>query len=335
MHGKLKNESALFALVKRLKRQGKTIVTINGSFDLLHAGHIRSLKEAKRQGDALVVLLNSDRSVKLYKGPSRPIVPEEERAEMLEALSCVDYVTLFDDITPIRILENIRPDVHCNGSDWGRDCVEREAVEKYGGRIHVLKWTSGRSTSSLLKRIQVASSTPDVKAVFLDRDGTINENRDGYIFKKKDIRFLPSVIPALRKLSKSDYKIIVVANQSGIGRGYYTKKQADALFAWLRKELKKQGVRVDAIYYCPHAAQEKCSCRKPEIGLFLKASQDFGLNLSKSWMVGNEEKDILAGRFANTKTVLVGGSMPRSAKIRPQRHASNMKEAVDIILSDT
>ncbi len=335
MRGKLKGERALVALVQRLKRQGKTIVTYNGSFDLFHAGHMRSLQEAKKQGDVLIILLNSDKSVKLYKGPSRPIVSEEERAEMLEALFCVDYVTLFDDITPIRILENIRPDVHCNGSDWGRDCVEREAVERHGGRIHVLKWIPGRSTSSLLKRIREVSSTPDVKAVFLDRDDTINDNGKGYIHRKEDFRFLPSVIPSLRRLSMTDYKIIVISNQSGIGRGYYTKKDADALFAWLKKELKKQGVRVDAIYYCPHTAEDKCSCRKPEIGLLLRASKDFGLNLSKSWMVGDEEKDIRAGRLANAKTILIGGKMSRSAKLQPHHRASNMKEAVDIILSDT
>lgn len=334
MHAKLRSERALCALVKRLKKQGKTIVTYNGSFDLLHLGHVRSLQEAKEQGGVLVVLLNSDSSVKLYKGPFRPIVPEKERAGMLEALSCVDYVALFDDITPLRLLEKIRPHVHCNGSDWGRDCVEREVVEKYGGRIHVLKWAPGHSTSDLFKRIQEGSFTPDVKAVFLDRDGTLIDNRQGYMSKKEDIRFVPTVIPALRRLSKSAYKIIIVSNQSGIGRGYYTKKEAKALFAWLKKELKRHGARIDGVYYCPHTPQDRCSCRKPEIGMFLQASRDFDLNLSKSWMVGNEEKDVQAGRYANTKTILVGGRMPRSVRPQPHHRVATMKEAVEIMMSE-
>lgn len=330
---KILSERLLLAALRRARRAGRKIVTYNGSFDVLHLGHVRSLEEAKRQGDVLVVLLNSDKSVKLYKGPSKPNMPEKDRAAMLEALSCVDYVTLFDDITPIRILENLRPHVHCNGSDWGEGCVEREVVEKHGGRVHVLRWVLGRSTSKLLKGIHEATSTPDEKAVFLDRDGTLNDNRKGYIHKKEDFRFLPFVLPALRKLSQSPYKIIVISNQSGIGKGYYTKKDADALFSWLKKELHKRGVRIDGTYYCPHVPEDRCSCRKPEIGMLVKASKDFGLNLSKSWLVGDKENDIQAGRNANIKTILVGGAMSRSARVQPNHRVSNMKEAVDIIIS--
>ena len=102
---------------------------MNGSFDVLHVGHVRCLREAREQGDVLIAALNSDASIRSYKGKVRPIVPQEERAEMLAALSSVDYVVLFDDINPKPIIAEIRPDVHCNGADWGPGCIEREVVE--------------------------------------------------------------------------------------------------------------------------------------------------------------------------------------------------------------
>lgn len=335
MYEKLKSEPALIRLVSRLKNQGKKIVTYNGSFDLLHAGHLRSLKEAKKQGDVLIILLNSDKSVKIYKGPFRPIIPEDERALMLEALSCVDYVTLFDDITPMRILEHIRPDIHCNGSDWGKDCVEREVVERNRGRVHILQWSPGLSTTNLMKRIVELSGKNAPRAVFIDRDGTINNNQEGYIHKKEDFQFAHSAIPALQKLSRTDYNIIIISNQSGVGRGYYTKKDADKLFAWMKKELKKKKIRIDAVYCCPHHPNEKCECRKPKIGLLLKAAKDFGLSLSKSWMVGNEEKDVGAGREANIQTIKIGARLLRTSKIGPHHYAKNLLEAARIIVSNS
>ena len=153
MLNKIKNEKELLNEVRRLRAEGKTIVTYNGSFDILHVGHVRSLQEAKTLGDVLIVPLNSDKSVKMYKGPKRPIVGERERAEMLSALGCVDYVVLFDETDPIRILDIIKPHIHANGADYGENCIEKDIVEKNGGKIHILKWSDGFSTSQLIKKI--------------------------------------------------------------------------------------------------------------------------------------------------------------------------------------
>ncbi|MFC1671959.1 adenylyltransferase/cytidyltransferase family protein [Planctomycetota bacterium] len=163
--GKSIARSEIPALVERLRGEGKTIVTFNGSFDVLHAGHIRCLQEAKKQGDVLIIPLNSDVGIQRYKGTTRPVVPEGDRAEMLAALACVDYVVLFDDIVPMGILSEIRPDVHCNGADWGPCCIEKDAVEQGGGRIHILQWAPGRSTSELLKKIRSLKESP--RAVML------------------------------------------------------------------------------------------------------------------------------------------------------------------------
>ncbi|RKY02827.1 D-glycero-beta-D-manno-heptose 1-phosphate adenylyltransferase, partial [Candidatus Poribacteria bacterium] len=121
----------LVEIVERERRAGKRIVTTNGCFDLLHVGHVRYLYEAKRLGDVLIVAINSDESVRRIKGPLRPIIPQEERAEMVAALEPVDYVTIFDEDTPIPLIKAIRPDFHVKGGDYKLDeMIEREAVEE-------------------------------------------------------------------------------------------------------------------------------------------------------------------------------------------------------------
>lgn len=159
------DRSRISALTDVLREQGKTIVTMNGSFDLLHIGHVRCLREAREQGDVLIIALNSDTSIQSYKGKGRPFVPQKERAEMLASLSSVNYVVLFDDINPKSIIAEIRPDIHCNGADWGPGCIERETVESGGGRLHILGWAPGRSTSELFGRIRQATAAPG--AIFL------------------------------------------------------------------------------------------------------------------------------------------------------------------------
>lgn len=322
----------LISISQKLKKQGKKIVTYNGGFDIIHLGHVKSIQGAKMQGDVLFILINSDLSVKSYKGSSHPTIGEKDRAEMVAGIEGVDYVTIFDDITPVEILGKIKPHVHCNGSDWGKNCVEREVVEKNGGRIHVLDWEKGFSTTKLIKKIIDVYSHPAVKAIFFNRDGTINDNKDGYIHKIEDFEFLPGVIKALQRFSKTDYRIIIVTNQSGVGWGYFTKEQYDKLTQWILRLLKAKGVRIDKIYHCPHAPDEGCDCRKPKIGMLLKAVADFDISLNNSWLVGDDEKDVIAGRNANVKTIKLGDPMSKELKLEPNYYARDMAEAVNIIL---
>jgi D-beta-D-heptose 7-phosphate kinase/D-beta-D-heptose 1-phosphate adenosyltransferase len=149
---------ALSHLATTLRAKGKRIVTINGSFDILHNGHLHILNEARQRGDVLIVGLNSDASVRSNKGPGRPIVPERRRAEMLLALRMVDYVHVFDEPEPIAFIRELNPDVHVNGSEYGEDCIESETVKRGGGRIHIVSRIPGLSTSNLVDRLQAASS---------------------------------------------------------------------------------------------------------------------------------------------------------------------------------
>lgn len=136
-----------------LRRNGRTIVFTNGVFDLLHPGHVRYLQDARRLGDALLVAVNSDRSVRANKGPTRPVNPQRERCEVLGALVAVDAVVLFDDDTPLAVIERIRPDVLVKGADWAaNDIVGREIVEAGGGRVVRIPLAEGYSSTELIRR---------------------------------------------------------------------------------------------------------------------------------------------------------------------------------------
>ena len=137
------------------KKDGKKIVFTNGCFDILHVGHLRYLEEAKMFGDILVIGLNSDASVKRLKGDKRPIVPEEERAEMLLGLKCVDYVVIFEENTPVEILGEVKPDVHVKGGDYTKERLpEAEIVERNGGRVEIVSLIKGKSTTNIVKKIK-------------------------------------------------------------------------------------------------------------------------------------------------------------------------------------
>lgn len=138
-------------LAKQLKESEKKIVTINGTFDILHIGHEKILKEAKEQGDVLIVGVNSDLSVKENKGEKRPINNEKSRAKMLANFDFVDYVVVFNEKTPIEVLDEIKPNIHVNGSEYGEECIEAETVKKNGGKIHVVKLVEGHSTTKIIE----------------------------------------------------------------------------------------------------------------------------------------------------------------------------------------
>jgi D-beta-D-heptose 7-phosphate kinase/D-beta-D-heptose 1-phosphate adenosyltransferase len=152
---KLASSRALSGIIRRAKARGRRVVFTNGCFDLLHAGHITLLEHAKRQGDLLIVAVNSDRSVRALKGPGRPVLPERDRALLLAGLESVDYVTVFDAPTPRRLIEQIVPDVLMKGADWAADdIVGSDVVRAGGGRVVRCPLVKGYSTTALIQRIK-------------------------------------------------------------------------------------------------------------------------------------------------------------------------------------
>lgn len=163
-HGRVLDRDLLLAERERWRQDGAVTVWTNGCFDLLHVGHVRFLEQARALGDVLVVGVNSDASVSELKGPARPIVPAAERAELVAALGVVDAVTVFPETTPVAILEELQPDIHCKGGDYssgGEEALpEAETVRAYGGRVEILGLTQGASTSELLRRTRQGGDGP-------------------------------------------------------------------------------------------------------------------------------------------------------------------------------
>ena len=151
---KIYHLSELASILQQAKTGGTVVVTTNGCFDVLHLGHLRYLQAARQLGDLLVVAVNSDSSVRQLKGESRPLVPEEERAEMLAGLECVDYVVIFPEETPISLLSELKPNIHVKGGDYKLEqLIERDVVEANGGKVIVGLNVPGKSTTNLIEVI--------------------------------------------------------------------------------------------------------------------------------------------------------------------------------------
>src|SRR5882672_8585842 len=158
--GKIVSQDELILLIAREKRNGRRVVFTNGCFDLLHPGHVRCLAEARALGDLLIVAVNSDRSVRGNKGPERPLVPQQDRAEVLAALASVDYVAIFDEPTPRELISRVLPSVLVKGADWAPDQVAgREEVEAAGGLVVSIALAPGYSTTKLFQRIRNAGAS--------------------------------------------------------------------------------------------------------------------------------------------------------------------------------
>ncbi|OLE50722.1 MAG: hypothetical protein AUG51_26590 [Acidobacteria bacterium 13_1_20CM_3_53_8] len=159
MSGKILSAENLRRERERFRAEGKRLVFTNGCFDILHVGHVRYLQAARELGDLLLVAINSDRTVRELKGEGRPVMNEAERAEILAALSAVDYVTVFDDVSPRKLIAELLPDVLVKGGDYALDEIHgREEVEEAGGKVISLPFIEGASTSGIIERIKAVTS---------------------------------------------------------------------------------------------------------------------------------------------------------------------------------
>ena len=299
MTPKLLERGELAARVARLKACGKTIVTTNGSFDLLHIGHVTMLQEARSLGDVLIVGVNSDRSIRRYKGKSRPICSEAHRIGMLAALECVDYLTLFDELTPIDLLDVIQPHIHVNSPEHGKDCVEREVVERHGGRIHLSALVEGMSTSELLRRIAESLAFSGGRGIFL-------RARDLWETAVGDIA--AASIDALEAVTQKDFRLFLCGETKEIDllQTIFAPRIKQAAMIWL--------------------AQPTLSASALE-----QAVEDDNVILAKSVIISREMADIRLGREMNCKTVFLSehpDALPPSISGSPHAIARTFAEAV-------
>lgn len=171
------------------------------------------------------------------------------------------------------------------------------------------------------------------KAIFLDRDGTINIDEKGYTHKIEDFQFHEGVVEGLKLLK--EFKLLIITNQSGIGRGYYKEKHMHDFNNHLLDELKKNSIRIEKVYFCPHAPEENCSCRKPNIKFIKEAEKEFNINLKESFVIGDHPHDIELGKNAGCKTIYLltghGKRHKEEIKTKPDFIASNLLEAAEWI----
>jgi rfaE bifunctional protein nucleotidyltransferase chain/domain len=346
----------------QLRREGRKIGFTSGAFDLLHAGHADYLDRARRACDVLVVGVNTDDSVRRYKGPSRPLIPEEQRARLVAALESVDYVFLFPERRNARNIELIQPDYYIKGGDYTTSSLTSgDLVKSYGGQLLLLEVRETVSTSQIIqqaaaslgltenaiasqdqsKTLETQAVCLDIRptkkspAVFLDRDGTINREIE-YLHEPERFDLLPGAGAGMRRFADMGYRIVIVTLQAGIGLGYFTKEDFYKVNRAMFRALKPYGVTVDRIYFCPHGAGEGCACRKPGTALFERAAQELNLDIQASVCIGDKTSDLEAGRRMGMRTLLVQtghGGTDREYDVIPDGTVENLEEAAQWVLA--
>ena len=270
--------------IRAERAAGRRIGFTCGSFDLLHSGHVQYLAKARQSCDRLLVAVNSDDSIRRYKSPLRPINPQDERMYVMAGLAAVDAVTLLEDDRPLGLLLRWKPDLYIKGGDYAASSLRSAtAVEEYGGRVLVIPCEFRASTSAVIERIagivghagpERVAAAPPRGLVLLDRDGTLIRDVP-FLHDPSRVELLPGVGEGLAALQAAGFALAIVTNQQGIGLGYYTTQQMIAVNQQLFRALAPYGVRISKIYFCPHTAADRCSCRKPEAGMIRRARQDF------------------------------------------------------------
>lgn len=325
--------------------QGKKIGLTNGTFDLLHAGHVIYLETAKKMCDILIVSLNTDASVKKYKDKRRPIVSQTDRAFVVAAIESVDFVTFHSERRMKKTLELLRPNYYIKGGDYTHSRLTSSSVlKKWGGEVEILPYVQGKSTSNILNDILKAYDVTPImlknntvkektKAVILDRDGVINEEVE-YLHESEKFRFTKYALLGLRQIQDMGFKIVIATTQAGIGLGYFTKEDFFNVNKVMLNGFRNHGVVASKVYFCPHTVSDNCSCRKPKTGLIERAKQDLNIDLYRSWAIGDKTADILAGKKVGCRTILVfsgHAGADREFSVKPDFVAKDLREAADII----
>ncbi len=315
MHRKIFDRRALVAWISEQRAAGFSIGLTCGAFDILHAGHVEYLAQARRHCDRLIVAVNSDASIQAYKNPLRPVTPEEQRMFVVAGLEAVDAVTLMPETRPTALIELIHPDLYIKGGDYAPEQLEsKPLVESYGGRVRCIPVVFESSTTEILKRaadIELHVEPPEIGApgerrlVFLDRDGTLIRDVP-FLHDAARVELMPGVPEGLKRLQDAAFTLVMVTNQQGIGLGYYTEREFIEVNRELFRQLAPAGVRVSRIYYCPHSLADECECRKPGSLLLEQALQYYGALPERCYFLGDSLADCKAAGTVGCRSILIG-----------------------------
>ena len=292
---------------------GRIVGFTSGSFDILHPGHIEILTEAKRCCDILLVGVNSDSSVRLYKDSIRPIQGEQDRLLMIEALKVVDYAFIFHERSNKDNILALKPDLYIKGGEYGVSTLtSAPLVESYGGKVHLISMKSGYSTTNVIKKIGgllrisgFDGGCPEARpAAFLDRDGTLIKLVE-YLSESDKVELLEYVIEGLQLLQRSGYRIIIVTNQQGIGLGYFSKEDFYRVMLRFFELVSSYGIIIDKVYFSSETNSSTSQWRKPATGMFDTAIRDLNIIVEKSFVIGDASLDMEFASNAGLPGVLV------------------------------
>lgn len=351
---KIKSRDELIEMCQLWRESGLKIGFTSGAFDLLHAGHVEFLEKAKSYCDKLIVGLNSDSSIRRYKGNHRPIISQQERMTVIAGLEMVDFVFFFEERRNKTNIESLKPHFYLKAGDYSPDqLTSREIVESFGGKIILVPIETQVSTSSLVEKIKgehgdksdivleyersvyfPASQTKSQQAIFLDRDGTINVDIE-YLHEPEKLQLLPNALAGLKQFQNMGFKLVIITTQAGIGLGYFTKEDFYRVNRKMFQLLKEESILIDKIYFCPHSISDNCGCRKPATKLIEQAQEDLNINMASSFMIGDKTSDILAGKNAGVQTILVKtGSAGKDNEfdVRPDFTANDLLDASEWVL---
>lgn len=308
-----------------------------GSFDLLHAGHVQYLQEARGLCDALIVAVNSDASIRAYKSSLRPINSEEHRRYVVAGLASVDAVTTLEDRRPLSLLLRWKPNLYIKGGDYETSALRSgEAVREYGGAVEVIRPAFTISTTKIMERIDALArhAAPEPPAakdpaglVLFDRDGTLIRNVS-YLHDPARLELQPGAGQALAALQAAGFRLAILTNQQGIGLGYCSEQEFISVNQRLFRELAPYGVLISRVYFCPHSMADHCRCRKPGTALVERALRDFAVPPSRCFVVGDAASDASAGLAAGCAAIVVGDApAPEQA-----RRACDLADAAQQII---
>lgn len=352
---KIKSREELQQLCDQFRADGLKIGFTSGAFDILHAGHADYLEKASVLCDILIVGVNTDASIQKYKGPDRPIIGQKYRLRLVAALEAVDFIFLFDERRNQRNIEALHPDYYIKAGDYSPEkLTSKEDVEKYGGEVRLIPVTETISTTEIIEKLAGSAGgghsrfveeehaghferrpVKQSPAVFLDRDGTINEEIL-YLHEPEKFKLLPNVLEGIRKFQDMGFRIVILTNQPGIGMGYFSKEQFYAVNREMLRQFSKAGILVDKIYFCPHSKSEQCECRKPGLALVKRAEEELNLDLSRSVFIGDKTSDIETGKRAGAHTLLVKSGFhgeDGEFDVNPDGKVADILLAAEVILA--
>jgi D-glycero-D-manno-heptose 1,7-bisphosphate phosphatase len=334
-------------LVKEATKKVNSNIRIgftSGAFDLLHLGHIVRLQEAKENCDMLIIGVNSDSSIQSYKNSNRPIIPESQRISCIAALEYVDYCFLFTETDNHENLKQLQPDFFFKGPDYTKKQLEQHSeVKNFSGEIKILdKINCDIHTSNIIedvinKELLVECSESHIYdgIVFLDRDGVINKEVN-YLHDPKDFEFTEGATEAIKRFNEKNFAVVVITNQAGIGYGFLTKEDFLKINKKMISLVKKEGARIDKVYYCPDLFS-RSFYRKPNPGMLYKAQKDikYKRRSNNQFMIGDRPSDILAA-CTNEPIITIAvktgyGKEVDWNKVNPDHIVKNLLEASKLI----